>query len=209
MDRKYIFETIFDAKFVELYKVLALMVYGLLMLFLFKGRIGQLISALIRRIEVGSPIDLGPVSIGIPPKELSEGKIRAVTSDGNESIPKVHEIMDVLLNKKYPDCLSDEIYLIHASQTITQRTTPRSGRYNVRVWLEAYEANEIDDIERITYRLYDDFKEKIITTTSRANNFELWITCFGEFTLVAYAERKSKPPIWLTRYLDLPGRPTD
>jgi hypothetical protein len=37
----------------------------------------------------------------------------------------------------------------------------------------------------------------------------LWLNVYGEFPVLAYVERKAKPGVWLTRYLDLPGRPPD
>ena len=56
---------------------------------------------------------------------------------------------------------------------------------------------------------HDSFNDKVIATEARNKSFELWIDIYGEFNLVDYVERKNKPALWLTRYLDLPGRPTN
>jgi hypothetical protein len=62
----------------------------------------------------------------------------------------------------------------------------------------------------VTYRLYDDFKPRtVVATEAREREFELWLNVYGEFTIIAYAERENGEGLWLTRYLDLPGRPPD
>jgi hypothetical protein len=57
--------------------------------------------------------------------------------------------------------------------------------------------------------LHETFKQRVIATESQNNQFELWLNVWGEFTVIAYVERKDKEPLWLTRYLDLPGRPPE
>ena len=78
------------------------------------------------------------------------------------------------------------------------------------VLVEAYEEKLLAGIRRVTYRLYDDFKpRKVVATEAKAQEFELWLNVYGEFTIVAYAEMENGEGIWLARYLDLPGRPPD
>lgn len=88
---------------------------------------------------------------------------------------------------------------------------PGTGYYAVRIWLEGYDPKELEDCVRLTYRLHPEtFKDKIISTEASNQQFELWLTIWGEFTAIAYLERKGgKSPIWLARYLDLPNRPQD
>nr|WP_191756950.1 pYEATS domain-containing protein [Komarekiella delphini-convector] len=49
----------------------------------------------------------------------------------------------------------------------------------------------------------------MIATESHQNQFELWLNIWGEFTVIAYVERKNQEALWLTRYLDLPVCPLD
>jgi len=66
-----------------------------------------------------------------------------------------------------------------------------------------------EQLIRVTYRISHDARPPIISTTSTETNFDLWLNVYGEFPALAYVERKNKPGVWLTRYLDLPGRPPD
>ena len=67
----------------------------------------------------------------------------------------------------------------------------------------------LNEISRVTYRVWDDARLPIISTTSRRTNFELWLSLYGEFPVLAYIERNGKAGVWVTRYVDLPGRPPD
>ena len=79
----------------------------------------------------------------------------------------------------------------------------------MRVRLKADREEILDSCERVTYRLHETFPRPVVTTKARAKGFELWIRCWGEFTVQAVVERRQEPPVTLARYLDLPGRPGD
>jgi hypothetical protein len=142
--------------------------------------------------------------------EKKEGH-RVQASDRDVSMMLPDDIMQFMQQKKYQEHqvnISERIYLVHSSEVLAPRTEQYSGRYNVRVWLEAYD-NDIDECSRVTYRLYDDFSHQVIATASKNDGFLIELFCYGEFTIVAYIERTNKPPLVITRYLDLPGRPPD
>ena len=185
----------------------AALVVGLI--YAYRGRAGIILDALIQRIEAGSALAIGPVNIGSPPPAIRQGSTREATSEGSEGVQTKEEVEQALLQRTYPEGLSEDVYLVHNAQVITPRTAGRAGHYRVRVTVEADDDALLDDITRVTYRLHDTFPRKVIATEARQSDFELWLNVYGEFTMVAHAERQEKPALWLTRYLDLPGRPPD
>lgn len=192
--------------FVPLYETVAWMLFSGILLFLARGRVGRLMDALVRRVQLGGKLQVGGFLLGEPPASLMSGAVGASITGGETSSEK--DLEGRLDRRDYPSELSDALYLIHASEVITPRTTPGSGRYRVRIWVEGFPYAEVGSVESVTYRLYDDFPQRILTTTARDRNFELWLNVYGEFTVVAYAKRKNGG-VFLFRYLDLPGRPPD
>ena len=178
---------------------------------IFWKKLHLIIDALAIRIQKGAPVKLGSLlDVGAAPKGLQSGKVSTATSEGTEGSGTLEEIKDGLLRHEYPPEINEEIYLVHVVQETRPYTGPGTGRWLVRVYVEAYEdEKQFNDIVRVTYRLHDTFSEKVIATEARDKAFELWINIYGEFNLIAYVERKDQPPFWLTRYLDLPGRPTN
>jgi YEATS family len=116
---------------------------------------------------------------------------------------------EVLSYQKYSTGIAEEVYLLHAAEIISPRTENRKGSYQVKVWLEAYADTDFNECEQVVYRLHESFNQKVIATEAKNNQFELWLNVWGEFTIIAYVKRKNEDPLWLTRYLDLPGRPPD
>jgi len=101
-----------------------------------------------------------------------------------------------------------DLYLTHEAWPVSQGPGPKQW-YAVRIALEADCEELLDTCERVTYRLHDTFPKPVVATRARDKEFELWIRCWGEFTVRALVERRGAPPVPLTRYLDLPGRPED
>jgi len=126
-----------------------------------------------------------------------------------------HDLRARLEQRDYPACLSDEVYLLHAAQVIHEPHEDKSGRqpgwYSVRVWLEAETPAQVEECARVFYRLHDTFgsSRRVIATEAKDRAFELQMTVYGEFAVIAYVERPGKSPLWLSRFVDLPGRPTD
>ena len=61
----------------------------------------------------------------------------------------------------------------------------------------------------MTYKLHESFPHPIMEITNRETHFELVLGVIGEFCLIATVARKGKERLWLTRYINLPGRPPD
>lgn len=177
---------------------------------LFRKKVLLVIDLLITKIRSGASVKIGSFEIGTIPESVRSGKTTSATSEGSHGVDTPENIKDELLNRHYPSEITEDIYLVHVTQEVRPYTGPRTGLWHVRAYIEAYEDdNLLDEIVRVTYRLHDTFNPKVMTTQARKKSFELWISIYGEFNLIAYVERKNKPPLWLTRYIDLPGRPTN
>lgn len=178
-------------------------------LFVYKKNVLSFADAIIGRIQRGADMRFGPLSIGAPPPHLDEhdgagvAVFKTLETVDTEETPSKESI-----DRQYSVLLAQGYYLLHATQVIRDRTTPKSGRFRVRVWVEA-KSGTMDDITQVTYRVWDDFQNPVITTKSKETCFDLWLSIYGEFPVLAYIERKNKPGIFIMRYLDLPGRPQD
>jgi hypothetical protein len=176
----------------------------------------NLISAITRRVERGDTLIAGPFTLqGTIPPEVASNRVQAATSEGagGAGLTKAPlELVELLRQKQY-GAVNDYPYLVHAAEMQRAPTTPASGRWTIRLWLEFDEDHDFTsrDVAAVYYRLHDSWrKEKRIVSTSAANkHFELWLSVYGEFKVVAAIELRDHRVIWLSRYLDLPGRPTD
>ena len=197
-------------EFAALYVAAVWVVFWSIVLYSFRRYLLALVDALVGRIQRGSSVTIGPVSIGEPPKELKESGVGGVAvSDPSKSAavppgPAVHQ-----LDAEYRRIVEDGYFLLHAAEVIRERTSPRSGRYRVRIWLESYHDERLENVVSVTYRVWDDFARPVIGTASRATNFDLWVSIYGEFPVLAYIERKNGTGALVGRYIDLPGRPPD
>lgn len=176
----------------------------------FNQQIGGLFTAFVTRIQEGSPVKIGNfVELDGPPA-IKNQQVRTATTEGVEGIAIPKDINEIVLNYQENSAgIAEEVYLIHTAEVIVPRTFEKQGKYRVRIWLEAYPEVDFNEYLCVTYRLHKTFKRQVIATKSQKNQFELWLNVFGEFTVIAYVERKDKEPLWLTRYLDLPGRPPE
>ena len=184
--------------------------FAVVMVLLFWRTLRDVLLALAARIQAGAELAVGPVSIGPPPAGLGAKTENGATAEGVGGVTAPVDVEDLLLARQYPAQITDELYLVHVSQVIRPFTGAGTGLWRVRVFVEAYDDQSLlDGIQRVTYRLHDTFVKKVVATEAREKAFELWVNIYGEFNLVAYVEREGKPPLWLTRYIDLPGRPTN
>ena len=176
-------------------------------MYLGRSRLVPLLDALIKRIQQGSSLKAGLFELGQAPAQIRSGRADAVTGEGSAGAPVEDEVRKLLLEGRDPDLIDEEVYLMHQA-TAAQAPGGRQ-RFGVRVWLETYTPDQLDQVRSVTYRLHPTFPTRIIATRDRSHEFELWINVWGEFTITAYIERRDAGPLWLSRYLDLPGRPPD
>jgi hypothetical protein len=176
----------------------------------FKRHVDTLFDVINKRIRSGAKITTPVLSLEDAPQALNTASAGAATAEGIHGAKASESIEAQLRAKNFPATISESFYLVHASRVQRERTETQFGLYKVRVWLEAYEKSQLQTVARVSYRLYnDDFPEPVVATAALTSNFELWLNVYGEFTIVAYAEFKDGTGVWLTRYLDLPGRPPE
>lgn len=176
---------------------------------LFYRECRSILESLRGRIETGSSFKVGAsgFEVGAAPESIQKGESRVATSEGTRLFTP-EGLEEALIQRKYPEGFTDEVFLVHGWEVLKSSSGRRDGNYRIRVWVESYDENLLEEIKRVTYRLPRTFKpDRIITTKARNKNFELWLNCWGEFTIAAYLEREEKPALWLNRHLTLPGRP--
>lgn len=194
---------------VPLYESLVWIIFWCTMIILFRKSFLSIVEALKKRIIAGASFSLGPMSIGEPPNQLNDkGPNTVVVSDKGELPTLNNTNLSDQLNEKY-NLYKNQYFVLHASEIVTKRTAPRTGRYRVRIWLESYIDPKLEKIEKVTYRLWDDFHNPTISTKSSKSNFDVWLSVYGEFPVLVLIEIKDGDPIWLSSYIDLPERPPD
>jgi hypothetical protein len=141
------------------------------------------------------------------PQALGTAPTAAATSDSTTSVLK--ETAQTL-EARYTELVADAFVLLHHAEVLQQRTSPGSGRYRVRVWVESIDSTRpISDIDQVTYHVWRDFQNPVLSTSDSKSNFDLWLNVYGEFPVLAIIRTKSGDSIEVQRYLDLPGRPPD
>lgn len=136
-----------------------------------------------------------------------EGEFGIATSDHIK-----HEIADeaqAVLDSEYSRIVDIGFCLIHEAKETVKRTSPHSGRYEARLWIEPIEGRKLSDIKSVTYKVWNDFPQDKYKTENEQSNFDLWLRVYGEFPVIALVELKTGEQIILQRYLDLPSRPPD
>ncbi len=142
------------------------------------------------------------------PSLLGSGTSGVATSD--TSGKKTDSQIASSIESSYKKLISFGYVLIHQTEVVHRRTSPKSGRYKVRVWIEPIDRKKlISDIASVTYHVWDDFNPPILTTSDHASNFDLWLSVYGEFPVLALITTTDGEIIELQRFIDLPGRPPD
>lgn len=113
------------------------------------------------------------------------------------------------LSRRYEAAVASGYCMIHEARMVTPRTSPRSGRFEARIWIEAITDKSLSDIRAVTYKVWHDFDPDTYRTEERGSNFDLWLKIYGEFPVIALVELNDGASIYLERYLDLPTRPQD
>jgi prokaryotic YEATS domain len=146
-------------------------------------------------------------ALKVPPG-LGSGINRVATSDthGQETGLETASALET----SYQKLVSAGYALIHQAEEMQPRTSPKSGRYRIRVWIESLDPKiSISDIASVAYHVWPDFNPPIISTSNETSNFDLWLSVYGEFPLIALISTKTGAQHELQRYIDLPGRPPD
>lgn len=145
--------------------------------------------------------------LGVVPKEL-KGLKTGIATSGEKTL--VAETDLSTLRTEYERMVDFGFILLHQSETLRARTTPRSGLFKVRVWIEPLDSdNSLAEIESVTYHVWNDFPESVIASSNQQSSFDLWLKIYGEFPVMAVVKKKCGETLQLIRHIDLPGRPMD
>jgi predicted phosphodiesterase len=147
----------------------------------------------------------GDFSFQPPPSALLKNQTIAVTEEAR-SFPKGVEKTDDI-----PPAvdIDQKFYLVHSSEIVKEPEKNQPGLFRIRVWLEANRVSDLNLCQRVTYQLHETFDPNIIATKARQKDFEVWLNAFGEFLVLAFVKLKDGSGYWISRYLELPGRPPD
>ncbi len=142
------------------------------------------------------------------PEALGSGANGVATSDASGK--KTDSLIASSIESSYKKLISFGYVLIHQAEVVQARTSPKSGRYRIRVWIESIDQRKpISDIASVTYHVWPDFNSPVLSTSDQASNFDLWLSVYGEFPVLALVTTKSGETYELQRFIDLPGRPPD
>jgi prokaryotic YEATS domain len=194
---------------IPLVQTLIWLEFAVVILFMSRLNGENLFRVLFDRVKSGAAVSLAGVSIGSPPAEIRKGEHVGVTAEGIKGAETAPPIEEALQRNDFPPNVVESPYLVHEAQVIRLRTDRTTGLYRVRVSLESDPIDDLKNVKRVTNRLHPTFPNRVIATEAREKNFELWVNVYGEFTIVAVVEHDGYPALWLTQYLDLPGRPPE
>jgi hypothetical protein len=143
-----------------------------------------------------------------PPQSLPTDRTGIAVS-GRDAAPTVDGDEANAIDAQYTQLLCRGYSILHKSEVVSEPTTPGSGFFRVRVWIEKDKDVACDAIESVTYRVWHDFPETKISTRDKGSGFDVWLNVNGEFLILACIKLVSGKLFYLDRYLDLPGRPQD
>lgn len=186
------------------------MTFALVLLVYLRRHVTEVLTAIAARLQSGAPLKVaGIIELGAP-ASLPTNKQGVATAEGSGGAETAPDIMTRLERREYPPGINDDLCLVHESKVLLAPTQGKPGLFRVRVHLDSCsEIGPPEDVVRVTYRLHDTFRRKVIATEARENDFELWLNVYGEIMVIGYVERREKESLWVSRYLDLPGRPTN
>jgi hypothetical protein len=174
--------------------------------FVFKTQIQSLFGRIKSGKVAGAEFDFQILSP--PPSALPDSRIGAAVSDQAPATPTSENAIQEI-DARYSALLAEDYFLLHATEVVRAPTSPGTGFFRVRVWLEGLSDQKLSRIESVTYRVWDDFPETRLKTTDRSKQFDVWLNANGEFPILARIKLTDGKAVWRSRYLDLPGRPQD
>lgn len=187
--------------------VIFMAVFPLVVLFVFAYLVARHHTKLYAPFEYKNQEDFFR-TLHVPSSISTTSSTGAATSDRSDNLPSP-EIQEPL-RASYEKLVNAGLCVVHQAEILQPRTSPGSGRYRVRVWLESFaEQNMLKEVASVTYQVWEDFPTSSLSTSDWASNFDLWLNIYGEFPVLAMVKMKDGSTIELQRYLDLPGRPPD
>ena len=142
------------------------------------------------------------------PSALRGSATGVATSDSDNTM--IDSVIATSIDDSYARLVSFGFVLMHQAEVLRPRTSPQSGRYRVRVWVESIEGQRrLSEIASVTYHVWHDFSQPVLSTSDQESAFDLWLSIYGEFPVLALVTMKGGETCELQRFIDLPGRPPD
>ena len=149
-----------------------------------------------------SATQLAPAAVGAP--------MNALGADIGGVAPAAAELPE---RWDYPPQITESAYLVHAAKVVRPRTDEGNGWYHIAVSVEFDPPSLAEKVRSVSYRLHSSFKSFVpngmIACSDARKNFMVWLSAYGEFVIIARLEYKDGTQQYLSRYLDLPGRPPE
>lgn len=168
------------------------------MLIVFKSQVDRLIRAIIRRVQGGDPLKLGPLEIGSDLKKLDsisvekEGPESSMESDG----PGAQSDWALARTKIYRE--QRGIFLTHLlfpSKTVGQK-------YDVFIYLIRHKTSDFSDVDYAEFFLGHMWGDKVFRESSADGMIGFRTSAYGPFLCTCKIFFKDKTSIYLSRYVD-------
>lgn len=152
----------------------------------------RLLKVCAERIAAGAEFEAGAkgIRVGAAPK-LTE-------------LPSAPATPKVATKEKPPGAPTPgELYLVHTARR--DRSLDQGDRqyFRVRIYLDADEPSQLDEVLHVTYHLHESVTEPVRTVRDRRTSFEVRTILWGEFNVAAVVHFKDGRAVTLERYLNL------
>jgi hypothetical protein len=166
-------------------------VFWAILLFFYRPHLAKLVQSVRERIEAGADFEagIGGLKVGQAPKLADRATEKPLGSN-----PEVEsELVD------HPSSM----YLVHTARRDVHSDKNGNAYFRVHIYLDADEAESLDDVEKVTYFLHETFKKPIRTETDLSTKFEVQTVVWGEFNVAARVVMKDGSAKNLERYINL------
>ena len=188
--------------YIPLFQSLIWPIFLAILIIAFRSWFQDLLDIIKKRIESGSPVNIGPsgFELGAAPK---------LEPAGEESGPPPEEIIEIAQEQKTAVeerfDLSKYFRLVHAAN-YSPEYSQKAGRayYELQVYLDADNETFLDKVSKVVYHLHPTFPNPDREIQTRENNFRLTTYAWGQFDLSAdvYFRHSEEKPLRLSRYLN-------
>jgi hypothetical protein len=173
---------------IPLFQTLVWPVFVIIMFFVYRKSIKQLIQIIAERISKGADFSIGPQGVTVG------------------SAPKLEQQKEGLLEKGIDDLNSQELQeIFHISHTAKFARITEDGKddYSITVWVDSGYQYLFEKITKVAYHLHPSYRQNIRESNSPNNNFELKFYAWGQFNLHAevFIEGRENP-ITIWRYIN-------
>jgi hypothetical protein len=198
-----------------------LLIVTLLLCFGPRGKLGELLDAISKFIGRVRDAKIGGVSLSTEAQHALAQSMGAQVAgatpvlDQAKAKPASNDeaaLIDRLVRKDFSGVkVGDYPYLMHEGTRTPKGRYKFAARIYIEFWTDNLEKRQKDSVDKVYYRVDDTFPKQwwVMSGEDAERGFQLVVRINGEFTVVAVVKFKNGDEVWLTRYLNLPGRPTE